>query len=230
MMKKYCFNMIEIILAISIIAIGLSSVMALFVSGIKVGNDTVASSNIPDVSESLLNHIRAKVDECRKEDGWDAVKLGKIVSGTGSANWSDKFAESSDGRVIIGDDNGRFLYRQLSVSKLDESGKPSMYTPTFTAVASVRELKETGRFNNIVLSDPAAPQAVFGQTAQLKDADGKSGNDLLDRFRVVLQVTISYPADAPADAQTAKVYIMECFNDKYDRFAEEGEEQTNAAP
>ena len=224
MMKKYCFNMIEIILAISIIAIGLSSVMALFSSGIKVGNDTVASSTMPDASESLLSYIRAEVDKCRSENGWKDDDLNKIAPAGDAAaqDWSGDLIEGDKKEVIIGNGAGRFLYRQLSVASIDSSGKAKTYTPVFTAEAVVKRLKNTDRFKDIVLSDPMKPAELFTKTSDLKDAEGKSVDALLDKFRVVLQVTVSYPAGVPAEAQTSKIFFMECFNDKYDRFAQEG--------
>lgn len=230
MMKKYCFNMIEIILAISIIAIGLSSVMALYVSGIRVGNDTVASSNIPDVSETLLNHIKAKIDDCRGENCWDPAKLNKIAPDSDSTepvNFSAYLGESSDGDVIKGDDKGRFLYRQLSVSETS-SGVPSKFTPVFTAVAKVERITRGG----IILSDPADPKKKFSSDAELKDAQGSKGDTLMDKFRLAVKVTISYPADS-SQVRDEKVFVMEVFNDRYDLFTEEGIEEGgggNATP
>ena len=226
MMKKYCFNMIEIILAISIIAIGISSVMALFISGIKTGNDTVISSNMPDMTESMLSFIRGKIADCRSANGWDTGKLAKVAPDTAPAGAGDLgayIAESGDGTAIKGDDNGRFLYRQLSVSEYDASGKPSKYLPTFSALATVKRIKDADRFKDFVLSNPDDIKgAEFDKKSELKDSKGKSGVDLLDKFRVVAQVTISYPADAPKESKT---YIIECFNDKYDRFTREGESE-----
>ena len=223
MMKKYCFNMIEIILAISIIAIGLSSVMALFISGIRTGNDTVISSNMPDVSESLLNHIRAEIDKCRSENGWNETELVKIAPATpGVPDFSDKLAEGSNGDVITGDNSGNFLYRQLSVSAVDASGKPTKYIPSFAAIASVKTVSRP--FGDIVITDPSDLKGAQFNTAALKDAEGKSGNDLMNKFRRVVQVTISYPADSAT--KDSKTYVMEFFNDRYDRFNREKEDAT----
>lgn len=228
MMKKYCFNMIEIILAISIIAIGTSSVMALFISGIKTGNDTVASNSVPDMSESILSFIRAKVDECRGAEGWKDTELAKVAPSSVSGTWDiDSYlGESTDGEVVKTDDNGRFLYRQLMVSEFNSSGMPTKYIPTFSALATVKRVAiDANRFNDIVLSNPDNVKgAESDKKASSKDAGGQSGADLMKKFRLAVQVTIQYPADAPKDS---KVYIMEFFNDKYDRFAMEGE---NAAP
>lgn len=225
MMKKYCFNMIEIILAISIIAIGLSSVMALFISGIRTGNDTVISSNMPDVSESLLNHIRAEIDKCRSENGWDGDKLAKIAPTTpGDPKFSDKLAEGSNGDVITGDNSGNFLYRQLSVSAVDASGKPTSYVPSFAAIASVKTVSRP--VGDIVMTDPSDLKgAQFANTAALKDAEGTTlDTGLMNKFRRVVQVTISYPADSAT--KESKTYVMEFFNDRYDRFNREKEDAT----
>ena len=223
MMKKYCFNMIEIILAISIIAIGISSVMALFTAGIKTGNATVASSNMPDVSESLLNHIRQEVEDCRTKDGWKSDELAKVAPTSaveGAGDFAADLVEGSNTDIIKGDNKGCFLYRQLTVSQFDNTGKPSAYVPAFSAVATVKRIENS--LNDIYLSNPLDPSgASFTET--LKDDDGETGKEMVDKFRVVLQVTISYPADLPADQRESKVHIMEVFNDKYNRFVREGE-------
>lgn len=225
MMKKYCFNMIEIILAISIIAIGISSVMALFTAGIKTGNATVASSNMPDVSESLLNHIRQKVEDCRTKNGWKSDELAKVAPTSaveGAGDFAADLVEGSNTDIIKGDNKGCFLYRQLTVSQFDNTGKPSAYVPAFSAVATVKRIENS--LGDICLSDPLDPSALsFAKTAELKDDDGETGKDMVDKFRVVLQVTISYPADLPADQRESKVHIMEVFNDKYNRFVREEE-------
>lgn len=229
MMRKHCFNMIEIILAISIIAIGISSVMALFVSGIRTGQSTVASSNMPDVSESLLNHIRAQIDECCDVNGWNTSKLDKVAPSSpvdGAGNFSSDLLESSDGNVIKGDDKGAFLYRQLSVSAVDNTGKPTSYVPTFSAVALVQRTDNS--FGDIVLSHPGDFEAgQFSKKSELKDSEAKSGTDLMNKFRIIVRVTLSYPADAPAETRETRTYVMEFFNHKYNRFSMEGE---NAAP
>ncbi|MBE6384655.1 MAG: hypothetical protein E7048_03210 [Lentisphaerae bacterium] len=223
MMKKYCFNMIEIILAISIIAIGISSVMALFTAGIKTGNATVASSNMPDVSESLLNHIRQKVEDCRTKNGWKSDELAKVAPTSaveGAGDFAADLVEGSNTDIIKGDNKGCFLYRQLTVSQFDNTGKPSAYVPAFSAVATVKRIENS--LNDIYLSNPLDPSgASFTET--LKDDDNTTGKDMVDNFRVVLQVTISYPADLPADQRESKVHIMEVFNDKYNRFVREEE-------
>lgn len=228
MMKRYNFNMIEIILAISIIAIGISSVMALFVSGIRTGNDTVMSSNLPDMSESMLSFIRTKIDDCRGKNGWDETKLAKIAPTSaveGAGEFSSLLSESSDGAVVKGDDKGCFLYRQLAVTQVDGSGKPSKYIPTFSAIATVKRIKSSNRFaKDIILSDPQDPKAAEISKNDFKDADDGSGDAMMDKFRIVTQITLSYPADAPEAQRETKTWVMEFFNDKYDRFAVGGED------
>lgn len=60
-MKKQFFNLIEIALAMAIIAIGLSSLMVLFPVGLTASNAAVAANNIPDISSRLIAEIKARM-------------------------------------------------------------------------------------------------------------------------------------------------------------------------
>ena len=59
MKQKYRFNMVEIALAIVIIAIGLSSVLVLFPIGINATRAAVEESLVPEVSEYIVHYIKS---------------------------------------------------------------------------------------------------------------------------------------------------------------------------
>lgn len=60
MKNMYKFNMVEIALAIVIIAIGLSSVLVLFPIGINATREAIEESLAPEISEYVVHHIRSQ--------------------------------------------------------------------------------------------------------------------------------------------------------------------------
>ena len=58
---KFYFNMVEIALAIAIIAIGVSSIMVLFPIGINATRAAMDETNFPDAAEFTARFVRGKV-------------------------------------------------------------------------------------------------------------------------------------------------------------------------
>ena len=55
------FNMIEVALAIAVIAIGLSSIMVLFPVGLNASSAATTDNNIPDAAEYMLSYLEGAV-------------------------------------------------------------------------------------------------------------------------------------------------------------------------
>lgn len=218
MIRKSCFNLIEILLAISIIAIGLSSAMALFTAGVRTGQETISETNLPDACETILAHIRGELVRKEKEDGFDT--LDSVAPVVADADWnevkndvchfdSSLFGEdSSDGESIKKDGtagaNGFYLYRQLTK-------KGTKYATSFSALARVRRAAHGGA---VILSNPSGPAGAKWEPT-IKDADGST--DISARCRVRVEVRISYPADFPPEQRQSKTFTLEVFNEKYNR-------------
>ena len=56
---KHCFNMVEIALALAVLAIGLSSILVLFPVGINANKSAIADNNLADIGEYLMGYLRA---------------------------------------------------------------------------------------------------------------------------------------------------------------------------
>ena len=213
-MRKFCFNMIEIILAISIITIAISSVMLVFTSGMRVGNNVVASYNLPDVSESILSYLRTEISKKFAESNWnDLSDIATLysVEGWGKTKFDDFNVEGNKSKAIIKGTSGKYLYRQLS----EVNGE---YFSTFSAIAEVRVI-DTG-IENITVADPkdVNTKIEFDGTG-LSTADC-SGGDAWGKSRKVFEVRISYPAELPPEEREGtKIYRLEVFNEKYSLFA-----------
>lgn len=60
MKKCYRFNMVEIALAIVVIAIGLSAILVLFPVGIKATRSAVEENVVPDIASVVVNFVRGE--------------------------------------------------------------------------------------------------------------------------------------------------------------------------
>ena len=199
-MKRFYFNMIEIILAIAILSIGISSVMVLFTSGVKANNSSTAASMLPDAVESAVSRIRFLAAHYAS----GASDWGDYVNNMGTSYVTENisaFVPLTPDEALVPNTRTHaqynFLYRQLSQ---DESGNQVV---NFSAVIRVKKRVQDGVIvnpvNGTTVSDPSA------YTTHLNNS-----------FRVV-DLEISYPADIPMTARKVKYFRVELFNDMYNR-------------
>jgi type II secretory pathway pseudopilin PulG len=239
-MRKYHFNMIEIILAISIISIGISSVMVLFTAGVKSSNATVQFTNLPDAAETAITVVRATASRYADKDGWkdgfdtEFPLLGSEkwseVEAKNLAHFETKFKEKKseqDGRTLISDDAGNYLYRQLRYTVHDpDNENNNRYESVFSAVIEARQVSQpAGAYTtadtkkDIIISDPILPgnKLADDKVKEIRDAfDGDAHSNLFKKVRRVLEVRISYPADVAPKQRESRIYRVELYNDKYD--------------
>ena len=58
---RHGFNMVEVALALAIIAIGISSILVLFPVGANANKAAIANNNLADIAEYMMSYIRAGV-------------------------------------------------------------------------------------------------------------------------------------------------------------------------
>ena len=227
MMKRHYFNMIEIILAISILAIGISSVMGLFVVSMRTGSQTVVKAQEPDVAESVLAYIKSEIYNKCTENGWGTLTIPtvadsdwKIENDTVDKVGADKWNALEEDKVLqSGSTAGYYLYRKNVAVKNENKVE---YVPSFTAIVSMRK-KST--IPGIIVSNPTAPEkeaAAANDINALKNSDGEELAATTAASRNVFEVRISYPGDAAPGERTVTTHIVELFNDKYNRTSGEG--------
>lgn len=229
MKSKFYFNMVEIILAIAIIAIGISSVMGLFIAGMKSGQQSIVAAKLPDVSETVLAHVKSEIFKNRTGSGWGSIAA--IAPETSNDTWgtveNDTLDKVGDGLLAPGSTNktlvagstaGYFLYRAYTAAK---NGSNVEYTPVYSAIARVRKLSPAG----ITVSDPHS-QGVIAEAdvKKMKNSAGDSDESsaITNSTRLVLEVRISHPADAVPAQRETKTFVVELYNDKYHASGSEG--------
>ena len=225
-MKKFYFNMIEIILAISIISIGISSVMVLFTSGIKSSNVTVDSSKVSDVADTVIADVRARASVHYDTTGWRSQFDTEFPS-LNSKGWTDSDGKvldtkqisdftfnpagkpDEDRRVLISDGNGNYLYRQLRCTVFDSSTPANnRYETVFSAIAQVRQVSapenEYKFSSDIKVSNPLDPGAKpFGESVvkdlrDVRDSEAASTPSVTNIFKKTRRI-VEIRISYPAD-------------------------------
>ena len=138
------FNMVEVALALVILAIGLSSVMVLFPVGLKASRASVADNNLADIAERVASYLQAKYTS-REMLGSDTAfpETSGIAafeaepSGTvpyDPSQFTTK-ADGMDGLFTSGSHPGYYVYRQYS--NISSGGDDSDRAVDFEAMIRV---------------------------------------------------------------------------------------------
>lgn len=235
-MKKHYFNMIEIILAISIIAIGISSVMVLFTAGVKSTEATLKYTNLPDAAETAIAEIRALASTHAGPTGWHSNFESSFPT-LGSTGWKGvklpQFADfnskfktenkpEKDGKTLISDDSGNYLYRQLRYTDYDTTASADhTYETVFSAIIEARSVGTPGPVyseTDIQIANPLKPSEKLSvdKVKAFRDARDDDHVNLFRKVRRILELRVSYPADVAPELRDTKIYRIELYNDKYD--------------
>lgn len=224
--KKY-FNMIELALAIAVIAVGISSIMVLFPVGINATQDAVANNNITDVAEQIVAQIKAYGMKSPSTDWRTAANGGPATDFVGKMptaaptppELADFSAALTDQPTISKSTASDYSFRALQVSTLTDGGST---VPRIDFDAGVRVWRSGANdFSGLPNSDPP-PKA--GLAVELKNTAGVKLNTLTplpklsesDRYYAIINIEISWPLELPYATRVAKgnvrLYRIELFN------------------
>ena len=207
--RKHPFNMVEIALAMAIIAIGLSGILVLFPVGINASKSAIADNNLADIAEYIMGYLQAGCNT-------DWIKLAKNPPGEGtSATYpfanalptsastvgDSGFTLDADGKDskfptpipgndddnanLFTDNHGTFLYRQMTNDVVD-----------FAAVIKV--WKEDVEFYI----------PFFSKTAPIKPS--------IPEYAMNLCIEISWPIELPYVDREKRIFRLEIFNQAYE--------------
>lgn len=212
-LRKYRFNLIEVVLAIVILSLGMASVFVLFPAGLSNHRTAMAENSIADMAELVISRVRAEAALKAEAGGFGSLTFKKLddfeaepefdFDASGSDPWTFK-----DCGKDTPSDAGYYFVRQLS-------GPTGNQYVDFAAVARVY-LDEN--FENELF----VPFSVSGDVRYVKDCD-LSGSDT-DQIRTLalndmilpLVIEISYPADRPYADREKAYFRFEIFNEMYE--------------
>ncbi len=207
--------MVEIALALAVLAIGISSILVLFPVGINANRSAIADNNLADISEYLMGYLRAgcaaewtKIAEKKADgknilssdyffteklaDGYDSVKdLGNTgVDPDGSSYGSkvtDNLYQLTTGTTNT---NRAFLYKQMTGTVVDFAAIVKVWTETPSFY--IRNAT-----NNNIEQIPS------------------SASSSLKTYAKVLCIEISWPAQAPYAQREKRLFRQEIFNEAF---------------
>lgn len=202
---KHYFNLIEIALAVAIIAVGMSSIMVLFPVGTNAANAAAADNMIPDVADYVLSYL-----ECRTQAEW------RNASGVAQANG---FIGNLAGKLedLSGDDEGADDTKWSDISDTNLSSR-QLGGKTVFRFKQTYEINADGE--NVKVSDFSAVIRVWAEKVpfRLRKTDGSAGaydagdTDSASSYAIALCAEISYPAEKPYAEREKYTFRREIYN------------------
>ncbi len=223
--------MVEVMLAVVVIAVGMASVFVLFPTGLSAHKTAVAENAIADFAEYVISTVKARVASEAEKDydvgspNFDTFKSGlKIYSDSGtspsyknaldiesttnrkpldndSSNGSTNDADENDAFLL--DSDGYILIRQIS-------GPAGNRYVDFAAVAVIKENTLIENFRYWKFDNDG--KVVGNEQEEL--GTGLAGK-LKKRFLASYVLEISYPADKEWEEREKRYFPFDLYNQYY---------------
>ena len=181
-MKIQFFNLIEIALAIAIIAVGMSSVLVLFPAGLNAVNSASADSCAPDAVQYLTGYLESRI---RYE--WKTTRNSNIIDNLpnekpdSAESWHSSAIQANT-PIFASSTNGLFKYEQTHMV----DGEAVV---DFAAAARVWKTDT----NHI---------AVPGQANPVPMGTGS----------VTVFIEVSYPLEKPYEERETQIYRLDLYD------------------
>lgn len=222
--QKYFFNMVEVALAMAIIAIGLSSILVLFPVGLNANKAAIADNNLADIAEYIIGYLRASAsadwnkdgtngflttleDDYSKVKGGDEASPGDSTTTAFQTKWQAFGADQSGTRLYQAKNTngkGLFLFRQSSY--IQDGNGTTVEVPDFSAIIKVWKDDTFDFYGPVVYGAP--PYAKFSDDTALVNA--------LKNYATALCVEISWPSEVPLSNRERRTFRFEIFNESYE--------------
>lgn len=235
-LTRNCFNMVEIMLAVIVIALGIAGTFVLFPVGLEANKAATAENSIADIAEYIAAFVQAEV-VCQSVDTGNnkgfAFKESNDVFCAKTADVSEAFEvdnvtfksdENSTGKTLVSKggmplgeslykhDNGIYVYRQLSGPEgnqyVDFSAVAKVYLDTTTA-------NESGYGNEYFYDHKSEDDGGGGGFTLYSEIKGNDQHHI-GKFLLPVIIEISWPATVPASDREKRYFRFEIFNDQYD--------------
>ena len=234
-MKIRAFNMVEVLLAVVVIAVGLSSVFVLFPAGLKEHRSATADNSLADLAEFIFSSVKAQIEvECSGE----AVDSSKKFK---SGDWAKFGDDENDAKVDVGDasDWNPVGIFEKSVSSEDTrrkedsllqhktkknvfwirqvSGAENDRFTDFSAIARIYVDRNKEDSDNCGLENEFFYDFNTGNMKMYNHISFPPGKSKDARaFILPLVLEISYPAEIGYDRREKRYFRFEVFNENYE--------------
>ncbi len=211
------FNLVEIVLAMAVLSIGISSVLVLFPVGVNANRDAVANNNMADLSEYILATIQGGVEAGWTNSGYSdkGIKIASSYPESKELESDFKITGSSSRMIASSSNSGVFLFRQLTLmeaeSEKDSDTEQYESVSDFSAVVKVWE----GNLNDIYVAVPTGGSSVKDDNGTKERFAKITTADNPDNFAKVVNVEISWPATLNYEDREKAYFRFESFNQKF---------------
>lgn len=221
MMKKriirHNFNMVEIMLAVIVIALGLTSTFVLFPVGLNASKDAVAENRVSDVGESTLAIIQSYIMPdivTASGDGFfglstpesdyfcnpDAANVKTLIDGPvdlNTLNASNRYEGRNDMHKLA---NGVFVH----VQKIQSNNE-------ITFAAAIKVYLDRNSDSGFEDEYFYSRNGTFQKYSDLKSTTG----DCINKFLLPVTIEVSWPATLPIGEREKRIFRFEMFNHEY---------------
>ena len=224
---RYNFNMVEIMLAVIVIALGIAGTFVLFPVGVNANKDATAENSLADIAlytEAVIRSYFVNTIPTSSESGFNKnSQISRFASPPSptetepaiveAANLDDETTwgaaiHSSSGPKTLRqhkDVKGVFLYRQLS-------GDHDIPTVDFSAIVRVYLDGDKPLTSNTALNN----EYFFRDRTVPQKYSEMSGNVNIFKFLLPVVMEISWPATVPYEEREKRYFRFEIFNTRYD--------------
>ena len=214
------FNMVEIMLAVIVIALGITGTFVLFPVGVNANKSAVADNSIADIAEYVTAFARAEVLAASQEEE-SSKKFGTgRIAGSFNQDGANPAESKEYYQTINVDDPGAswsnsdsVILKHLSVPGVylvrQLSGPEDNRFVDFAAIARV--YLDNGDTNGTGLTGEFFPNA----NAEMVDTASGDDNNELKKFFIPAVLELSWPATVPIGEREKRYFRFEIFNDGY---------------
>lgn len=228
---RHNFNMVEIMLAVIVIALGIAGTFVLFPVGLNANKEATAENSIADIAEYVISFVRAQcmtsgIDSSKEahpfvsdsaalqnifcdKDDLSKITNAVIVDNLSSADgWKPASGSASDTvdlkkDVLLKMAPGIYLYRQFSGSESDP------YVD-FSAIARVyvdNTSSNANGFNEEYFINLKGENTKYSALGM---------DDNIRKFIIPVVLELSWPATVPEAEREKRYFRFEIFNDQYE--------------
>ena len=218
---RHNFNMVEIMLAVIVIALGIAGTFVLFPVGVNANKDATAENCLADIAQYTDAVVRALLLQGSNSprQGFREGFVTNHLSAqdpvpAAAANpadlndettWTASILSSNGPRILRQHSSARgvFLYRQLSGNASD---------PVVDFAAVVRVYLDGNSYNSNVFDN----EYFFRDRTTPQQYSTMRSNVDIFRFLLPLVMEVSWPATSPYDEREKRYFRFEVFNTLYD--------------
>ena len=215
MIRKHQFNLVEIALAIAIIAIGMSSILVMFPVGINATKSSIAQNNMTDIAEYMQGLFQGLLYQ--QWDNEKGVREMTSLAEHSSTNYTSSRAkykaaiDESDLEAFslsnpnyfpnlrhLKNTQGVYIFQQTTGENVDFSAAVMVWWEKITDLYDYWQ--SSGSVTKY--SIPVKGEALAGKSAD---------HDIAIR----LCIEVSWPAEIPYENREKQLYVQEISNPKF---------------